>query len=76
MTPGGEPRLLKEAHDVVGGNHAVDAGFQMTVLPMSAELGRLPAIMKLNGVTSEDEASSSRYSIQFQTPGEEIGWSS
>ena len=57
---------------------AVEAGFQTTVLPISAtEVGRLPAIeVKLNGVTAKTKPSSGRYSRRFQTPGEEIGCSS
>ena len=57
---------------------AVEAGFQTTVLPISAtEVGRLPAIeVKLNGVTAKTKPSRGRYSRRFQTPGEEIGCSS
>jgi hypothetical protein len=44
---------------------AVVAGFQTTVLPISAALpGRLPAIaVKLNGVTAKTKPSSGRYSM-------------
>src|SRR5215218_8467541 len=57
---------------------AVDAGFQTTVLPISAgEVGRLPAIaVKLNGVTANTKPSSGRYSIRFHVPGTETGCSS
>ncbi len=50
----------------------------MTVLPMSAgELVRLPPIaVKLNGEIAKTKPSSGRYSMRFQTPGEEIGCSS
>ncbi len=54
MTPGGSPaasssRIVKYAAKV-----CVGAGFQTTVLPISAgAVGRLPAIaVKLNGVTA------------------------
>jgi hypothetical protein len=40
-------------------------------------VGRLPAIeVKLNGVTAKTKPSSGRYSIRFQTPGEDCGCSS
>src|SRR6187401_3231056 len=54
---------------------AVEAGFQTTVLPISAtEVGRLPAIeVKLNGVTAKTKPSKGRYSRRFQTPGEKLG---
>jgi hypothetical protein len=57
---------------------AVDAGFQTTVFPIrAADDGRLPPIaVKLNGVTAKTKPSRGRYSIRFQTPGEEIGCSS
>jgi len=57
---------------------AVEAGFQRTVLPISAALDvRLPAIaVKLNGLTANTKPSSGRYSMRFQTPGEEFGCSS
>jgi hypothetical protein len=48
------------------------------VLPINAGLvGRLPPIaVKLNGVTAKTKPSRGRYSMRFQTPGEEIGCSS
>ena len=56
----------------------VDAGFQTTVLPISAgEVVRLaPIAVKLNGLIAKTNPSSARYSRRFQTPGEEIGCSS
>ena len=55
----------------------VGDGFQTTVLPISAgAVGRLPAIaVKLNGVIASTKPSSGRWSIRFQTPGDEIGCS-
>ena len=49
----------------------------MTVFPISAgEPLRLPPIaVKLNGLTAKTKPSSGRYSIRFQTPGEETGCS-
>ena len=57
---------------------AVEAGFQITVLPISAGLTeRLPPMaVKLNGVTANTKPSSGRYSIRFQTPADEVGCSS
>jgi hypothetical protein len=57
---------------------AVDAGFQTTVLPISAALvGRFaPIAVKLNGVTAKTKPSSGRYSIRFQTPADDSGCSS
>src|SRR5207302_6926493 len=57
---------------------AVEAGFQTTVLPISAaDVGRLPAIeVKLKGVTANTKPSSGRYSMRFQTPAEDSGCSS
>ena len=57
---------------------AVVAGFQTTVLPMSAaDDGRFAAMaVKLNGVTAKTKPSSGRYSRRFQTPGEDTGCSS
>ncbi len=55
----------------------MEAGFQTTVLPIIAgEVGRLPAMeVKLKGVTAKTKPSSGRYSMRFQTPGLEVGWS-
>ena len=54
------------------------AGFQTTVLPISAALaGRFaPIAVKLNGETAKTNPSSGRYSIRFQTPCDETGCSS
>ena len=56
----------------------VEAGFQTTVLPISAgEVVRLaPIAVKLNGLIAKTKPSSGRYSMRFQTPGEEMGCSS
>ena len=50
----------------------------MTVSPISAGLvERLaPIAVKLNGLIAKTKPSSGRYSIRFQTPGEETGCSS
>ena len=50
-----QARLLEQLHEVVGARASrVDAGFQTTVLPISAgAVGRLPPMaVKLNGVTA------------------------
>ena len=51
------------------------AGFQTTVLPMSAgAAGRLaPIAVKLNGLIAKTNPSSGRSSRRFQTPGLETG---
>ena len=56
---------------------AVDAGFQTTVLPISAgALGRLPAMeVKLKGETAKTNPSSGRYSIGSRRPGDDCGCS-
>ncbi len=56
----------------------MDAGFQRTTSPISAGLvERLaPIAVKLNGVIAKTKPSSGRYSIRFQTPGDETGCSS
>ncbi len=76
-TPGGRPASSRSFSRKWALYAAVEAGFQTTVLPMSAtEVGRLPAIeVKLKGVTAKTKPSSGRYSIRFQTPGDEIGCS-
>ena len=55
----------------------VEAGFQTTVLPMSAgEVVRFaPIAVKLNGLIAKTNPSSGRYSSRFQTPGELTGCS-
>src|ERR671918_376165 len=77
MTPGGRPAASNSFIRKCAEYAAVDAGFQTTVLPISAALpGRFPAIaVKLNGETAKTNPSSGRYSIRFQTPGEESGCS-
>ena len=56
---------------------AVEAGFQTTPFPISAgAVGRLAAMaVKLKGVSAKTNPSSGRYSVRFQIPGEETGWS-
>ena len=56
---------------------ALDAGFQTTVLPMSAgAVGRFPPMaVKLNGVTAYTNPSSGRYSTLFHVPWLLIGCS-
>src|SRR3954447_21705443 len=78
ITPGGRPASSYSFIRKCALYAAVDAGFQMTVLPISAaDVGRLPAIaVKLKGVTAKTKPSSGRYSIRFQTPGDETGCSS
>ena len=57
---------------------AVDAGFHTIVLPIIAgDVVRLPPMaVKLNGLTAKTKPSSGRYSMRFQTPGEDAGCSS
>ena len=54
MTPGGSPAASSSFMMYQALGIAVEAGFQTTVLPISAgAVGRLPAIeVKLNGVTA------------------------
>src|SRR5512133_1699886 len=54
ITPGGRPAASSTLRMYQALGIAEDAGFQTTVLPISAgEVGRLPAIeVKLNGVTA------------------------
>ncbi len=49
----------------------------MIVLPISAGLAVrfAPIAVKLNGLTAKTKPSSGRYSIRFQTPGDETGCS-
>src|SRR5438445_9871443 len=77
MTPGGSPAASYSRSRKYAEYAAVDAGFQTTVLPISAALvGRLPPIaVKLKGVTAKTKPSSGRYSIRFHVPGEETGCS-
>src|SRR5271157_954974 len=78
ITPGGSPAAMSTRMIAHAEYTAVEAGFHSTVLPISAgEVGRLPPIeVKLNGVTANTNPSSARYSMRFQVPAEEIGWSS
>src|SRR5205823_12356527 len=78
ITPGGSPASSYSFIRKCAEYAAVDAGFQTTVLPISAtDVGRLPPIaVKLNGVTAKTNPSSGRYSRRFQIPGEETGCSS
>src|SRR5215211_7150725 len=73
ITPAGKPASCNRRISQYAEYIAVVAGFQTTVLPISAGLpGRLPAIaVKLNGVTANTNPSSGRYSIRFHTPGED-----
>src|SRR5262249_5027039 len=54
ITPGGRPAASRSFMRQYAESIALDAGFQITVLPMSAgAVGRLPPIdVKLNGVTA------------------------
>ena len=67
MTPGGRPAASSRRRIWSALSIALDAGFQITVLPINAgAVGRLPAIeVKLNGVTAYTKPSSGRYSIWF-----------
>ena len=77
MTPGGSPASSSTLSRYQSERTAVEAGFQTTALPISAgAVGRLAAMaVKLNGVSAKTNPSSGRYSIRFQIPGEETGWS-
>jgi hypothetical protein len=77
MTPGGSPASSSSCMMCQAESIAVSAGFQMTVLPISAgAVGRLPAIaVKLNGVSAKVKPSSGRRSVMFHTPGPLIGCS-
>src|SRR5437660_4254774 len=77
ITPGGSPAASSSSMMTWAEYTAVEAGFQTTVLPISAgAVGRFPAIdVKLNGVTAKTKPSSGRYSSRFQTPGDEFGCS-
>ena len=62
MTPGGRPAASSSLSTYQFERIEVEAGFQSTVLPISAgELGRLaPIAVKLNGVTAKTKPSSGR----------------
>src|SRR5262245_53022334 len=78
ITPGGRPAASKIRITKYAEYEAVEAGFQITVLPISAgDADRLPPIaVKLNGVTANTKPSSGRYSMRFHTPCDERGCSS
>ena len=74
-TPGGSPAASRTSMTKWAAYTADEAGFQTTVLPMSAgAVGRLPAIEgKLNGVSASTKPSSGRCSSRFQQPGADSG---
>src|SRR5919204_3744417 len=78
ITPGGRPASSRSFIVQYAEYAAVEAGFQMTTSPITAGLvDRLaPIAVKLNGEIAKTKPSSGRYSIRFQTPGEETGCSS
>src|SRR5438874_207661 len=78
ITPGGRPASSSSFIVQYAETAAVEAGFQTTVSPISAGLvERLaPMAVKLNGLIAKTKPSSGRYSIRFQTPGDETGCSS
>src|ERR671936_581924 len=73
ITPGGRPASSRSFIVQYAEYAAVEAGFQMTTSPITAGLvDRLaPIAVKLNGEIANTKPSSGRYSILFQTPGEE-----
>src|SRR4249919_1918530 len=75
ITPGGRPASSSRRIVQYAEKAAVEAGFQMIVLPISAGLTvRLaPIAVKLKGLTAKTKPSSGRYSRRFQTPGDETG---
>src|SRR4051794_28214059 len=77
MTPGGRPAASSSRIVQCAASCCVGDGFHTTVLPISAgATGRLPAMaVKLNGVIARTKPSSGRWSIRFQTPGDETGCS-
>src|SRR5262245_22951473 len=78
ITPGGSPASSSTRIVYQAERACVDAGFQTTVLPISAgeDVRLAPIAVKLNGLIANTNPSSGRYSIRFQTPGDEIGCSS
>src|SRR5205085_821233 len=78
ITPGGRPASSNTRIVVQAESACVEAGFQTTVLPISAGAVErfVPIAVKLNGLIARTKPSSGRYSIRFQTPGDEIGCSS
>ena len=77
-TPGGRPASSSSFSVQYDESAAVEAGFQSTTSPISAGLETrfAPIAVKLNGLIAKTKPSSGRYSIRFQTPGEETGCSS
>ena len=75
ITPSGSPAACSSRIVVCAETTAVLAGFQTTVLPISAGAeGRFaPIAVKLNGLTANTNPSSGRSSSRFQTPWLEIG---
>ena len=75
MTPSGSPASRSSSMMCHAEYTADEAGFQTTVLPISAGAdGRFPAIdVKLNGVTAKTNPSRARYSIEFHMPGDDAG---
>src|SRR5881392_1258224 len=75
ITPAGSPASSSRRIVQYAETAAVDAGFQMIVSPISAGLvERLaPIAVKLNGLIAKTKPSSGRYSIRFQTPGDDTG---
>src|SRR6187200_1548169 len=75
ITPGGRPASSNRRSVYQAESACVDAGFQTTVLPISAgEVVRFaPIAVKLKGLIAKTKPSSGRYSIRFQTPVDEIG---
>ena len=78
ITPGGRPASSRMRIVIQAESAWVEAGFQTTVLPISAgDVVRLaPIAVKLNGLIAKTKPSSARYSIRFQTPADETGCSS
>src|SRR6478752_4346783 len=78
ITPGGRPASSRMRIVIHAESAWVEAGFQTTVLPIIAgDVVRLaPIAVKLKGLIANTKPSSARYSIRFQTPGDETGCSS
>src|ERR1051325_684837 len=78
ITPGGTPASSSSFNVQYEETAAVDAGFQRITSPISAGLvERLaPIAVKLKGEIAKTKPSSGRYSMRFQTPGDETACSS
>ena len=78
ITPGGSPASSSSRSVYHAESACVEAGFHTTVFPIRAgDVVRFaPIAVKLNGLIANTKPSSGRYSIRFQTPGEETGCSS